>query len=213
MIGFEPTILCLASRSSRRARRTPGLTLRINHVFCGLSSAGFSDLLSWLASKSSHRRPTSEDLTRPYGIFPSSGRACCALLSSPRTFFPRGHLNPKWMAVRRFPDARSEVLHGRDKRSVRRSRWRGCANGASATKESGGEAEPQGGVGPGREAETRSLRSALGAAHSGARRTVEERREGGMISRGSDPTGPAFDSARGFTGAPNRKVSAIPCRW
>jgi len=49
--------------------------------------------------------------------------------------------------VRRFLDARSEVLHGRDKRSVRRSRWRGRANGASATNESGGEAETRVGSG------------------------------------------------------------------
>jgi hypothetical protein len=35
--------------------------------------------------------------------------------------------------ARRFLDARGGALHGRDKRSVRRSRWRARAGGASAT--------------------------------------------------------------------------------
>ena len=44
------------------------------------------------------------------------------------------------------------------------------ASAANATNESGGEAEIAGGVGVRRGAATRSLRSACGAAHSGAAR-------------------------------------------
>src|SRR5260370_37408649 len=47
--------------------------------------------------------------------FPSSGRPCCALFSSPRNFFPRGPLKPNWRAVRRFLDARAERAAGRAK--------------------------------------------------------------------------------------------------
>jgi hypothetical protein len=43
--------------------------------------------------------------------------------------------------ARRFLDARRGALHGRDKRSVRRSRWRARAGGARAATYGGGEGE------------------------------------------------------------------------
>src|SRR5260370_30350132 len=56
--------------------------------------------------------------------FPSSGRACCVLLSSPRNFFPRGPLKTNWRAVRRFLDARAERAAGRAR--AKRPEWAGA---------------------------------------------------------------------------------------
>jgi uncharacterized membrane protein YccC len=47
--------------------------------------------------------------------------------------FPRRPLNRIRRAARRFLDACSGALHGRDKRSGRRSRWRARAGGVRAT--------------------------------------------------------------------------------
>jgi hypothetical protein len=47
--------------------------------------------------------------------------------------FPRRPLNRIRRAARRIRDARRGELHGRDKRSGRRSRWRDRAGGARAT--------------------------------------------------------------------------------
>jgi hypothetical protein len=74
--------------------------------------------------------------------------------------------------VRRFLDARAERAAGHDKRSRPPQAVAGRASAASATTESGGEAEIAGGVEMRRGAATRSSRSARGAAHSGAPRGV-----------------------------------------
>ena len=71
--------------------------------------------------------------------------------------------------MRRFLDARAERAAGRA-RAKRPEGLARRASAANATNESGGEAEIAGGVGVRRGAATRSLRSARGAAHSGAPR-------------------------------------------
>jgi hypothetical protein len=78
--------------------------------------------------------------------------------------------------VRRFLDARAERAAGRARDTlllskrigicVRTAKLARLASAASATNESGGEAEIAGGVGVRRGAATRSLRRARGAAHS-----------------------------------------------
>ena len=91
------------------------------------------------------------------------------LLSFPRNIF-RGDLSTRiWRSLRRFPDARAERAAGRAtaKRPEGLARR---ASAANATNESGGEAETQAELGCGVWAATRSLRSARGAAHSGAAR-------------------------------------------
>ena len=60
------------------------------------------------------------------------------------------------------------------------------ASAANATNESGGEAEIAGGVGVRRGAATRSLRSARGAAHSGAARHAVGGKEGYDLSGQKD---------------------------
>jgi len=58
------------------------------------------------------------------------------------------------------------------------------ASAVNATNGSGGEAEPKDGEWIGAAwAAARGLRSVSGVAHSAARRTVEERKAGAMISR------------------------------
>jgi hypothetical protein len=52
-------------------------------------------------------------LDRQDGIFPSSGRACCALLSSPRNFFRADLSKLNWRSVRRFLEVRAERAAGR----------------------------------------------------------------------------------------------------
>jgi hypothetical protein len=57
-----------------------------------------------------------------------------ALCFHHRATFFRAALSPETGGpARRFLDARRGALHGRDERSVRRSRWRARAGGASAT--------------------------------------------------------------------------------
>ena len=79
--------------------------------------------------------------------------------------------------MRRFLDARAERAAGRA-RAKRPEGLARRASAANATNESGGEAEIAGGVGMRRGAATRSLRSARGAAHSGAPRHAVGKEEG-----------------------------------
>jgi hypothetical protein len=58
-----------------------------------------------------------------------------------RNFFRAALSTESGGPARRFLDARSGALHGRDKRSGRRSRWRGRAGGASAPALVGGGGE------------------------------------------------------------------------
>jgi hypothetical protein len=84
----------------------------------------------------------------------------------PAQHFSRGPLNPNWRSQRRFLDARAERAAGRARAKAARNGLARRASAATATTESGVEAEIAGGVGVRRGAATRSLRSARGAAHS-----------------------------------------------
>lgn len=81
-------------------------------------------------------------------------------------------------------------------------------------KRSGGEAELQGGVGPGREAETRSLRSALGAAHSGAS-AYWRREESGGNDLQEEPVVQVWrlTARERFYGRQMAKIMLYGCRW
>lgn len=73
--------------------------------------------------------------------------------------------------------------------------------------------KPQGGVGPG-ERPRRVVYGALsGRLTAERRRTGGEGKAGAMISRGTGPTGLAFDGAREVLRTPNCEDNAICCRW
>jgi len=82
-----------------------------------------------------------------FARFRFCGRACCALLSSPRNFFPRGPLKPNWRPVRRFLRCASEA-GGRPCHSEAAPQGLARrASAANATTKSGGEAETRAGSG------------------------------------------------------------------
>jgi hypothetical protein len=97
--------------------------------------------------------------------FRSCGRRFVFRFHHRATFFA-GTSRPNQEVPAQIRDARSGVLHDVTSEAVGGSRWRGVANGASATDQSCGEAEKAGGES--RLAEGARVQRAGQASHSGA---------------------------------------------